>query len=224
VLRTVILVLSLSLSFSFSIFVAACDENNEETVGKTSSEKPSGWKVEGIEPRKLVGTEWELSSIVGERPIQESNMALDFPNPGEFSGDASCKSFDTRYKINDKNLRFFDGGLRVVDFTELPSDCKETEALRDQGAEYIQEIQRVSSVTASPDLLKLRDSDGKVELSDGMEGLVSTAVRCPGSVNRQERAYFKALKTVSGYRLGADNLELVYSDGDATLLFNRRSE
>lgn len=62
---------------------------------------------------------------------------------------------------------------------------------------------------------------GKLELSKGDESLIGTSVGCGAERNRQERAYWAALRDASTYRLRGDRLKLGYDAGEATLIYER---
>lgn len=78
---------------------------------------------------QLVGTNWELTAINGNPPIEGTQPTLQFEN-GQASGNASCNSFGGEYEVQGDKIGF--GAL-----VQTEMFCMEPEGVMDQESTYL---------------------------------------------------------------------------------------
>ncbi|MEO8540388.1 MAG: META domain-containing protein [bacterium] len=65
--------------------MAACSNGNDDDGGAAA---------------RLTGSHWELVDVAGVPAISQVRATLDFPKPGELSGNNSCNHFGGKYKTS----------------------------------------------------------------------------------------------------------------------------
>jgi len=101
-----------------------------------------------MDPRDLVGTEWQLLSMNGSSTIRESTITLAFHKKNQVSGHAGCRGYVAAYQASEDDIRF--------PWLAMMGDiCIEPEALPVQEGEYTTSLQATTNYRLSEGQLEL---------------------------------------------------------------------
>jgi heat shock protein HslJ len=136
--------LSSLLAAAFAIVLAAC--GGTQPGGQTGG-SPS-----------LAGTAWQLSTLLGQPPIEGSEVTLSFQD-GEVGGRAGCNSFGGQFSVGN------DGSLNFQNLYNTEMFCMEPEGVMDQELAFLQTLSQASSYSITNDTLELKNAAGETILS-----------------------------------------------------------
>ncbi len=106
-----------------------------------------------MDPRDLVGTEWELLSVNGIPPLEGSEITIAFTED-EISGNAGCRGYRGTYRASGDDICFPELGM-----TEL--DCPGPEALILQEGEYTTSLEWATNYRLSEENLEIITARGE---------------------------------------------------------------
>ena len=135
---------ALILSASFSLILTAC--GGGETVKESAS---------------LKGTDWQLVSINGSKPIGNRPITLYFDNGIRLSGNSGCNRYGARTYPDGKHLKLdFSGKGDDETKTAIFSTkmyCPSPRGLMDQEATYLEQLRASRRYSVSGDVLTIKD-------------------------------------------------------------------
>jgi len=100
----------------------------------------------------LSGTEWALTSLIGQALIEDTRITLGF-GEGSLEGSAGCNTYGGSYTVTDDSLRLSD-----LYWTEM--GCLEPEGILDQEMAYLNALNTVASFRVDAGRLELYDEAG----------------------------------------------------------------
>jgi heat shock protein HslJ len=106
----------------------------------------------------LAGTAWQLSTLLGQPPIEGSEVTLSFQD-GEVGGRAGCNSFGGQFSVGN------DGSLNFQNLYNTEMFCMEPEGVMDQELAFLQTLSQASSYSITNDTLELKNAAGETILS-----------------------------------------------------------
>lgn len=109
-----------------------------------------------MDPRDLVGTEWELLALNGRQPVEGSKITLAFTED-EISGNAGCRGYRGAYRTSGDDISFPELG------TTEPK-CIGPEALLLQEGEYTTILERATNYRLSEGHLEILTERGETLL------------------------------------------------------------
>ncbi|NIN63919.1 MAG: META domain-containing protein, partial [Anaerolineae bacterium] len=109
-----------------------------------------------MDPRDLVGTEWQLRSLNGSHPVEGSEITIAFTED-KFSGSAGCRGYRGTYRASGDNILFPE-----LEMTE--SGCRGAEALVLQEGEYTTSLEWATNYRISEGQLEIFTARGEVLL------------------------------------------------------------
>jgi heat shock protein HslJ len=111
------------------------------------TETPDGEGSEG--ESELTGTRWNLVSMAGEEPLEQSTVTLDFDN-GELGGNASCNHYGGPYTLEGDSFS-------VGEVTQTLMAC---DGVMEQEEAYLEMLQAAESLTLEDDTLTIQTTEG----------------------------------------------------------------
>jgi len=108
----------------------------------------------------LSGTEWALTSLIGQALIEDTRITLGF-GEGSLEGSAGCNTYGGSYTVTDDSLRLSD-----LYWTEM--GCLEPEGILDQETAYLNALNTVASYRVDAGRLELYDEAGTQILAKGL--------------------------------------------------------
>jgi heat shock protein HslJ len=116
------------------------------------------------EEATLGGTEWVLTSLDGNSPVEGSTITLAFHNGDEISGNAGCNYYGARYITsgNDFNI-----SARGIDKTDM--DCNVPECVMQQEDAYFEALRNAATYRVMGDRLEIKDTAGETILTFAMK-------------------------------------------------------
>lgn len=109
-----------------------------------------------MDPRDLVGTEWELLSVNGSPPVEGSEITIAFTED-EISGNAGCRGYRGTYRASGDDIYFPELGM-----TE--SACPGPEALILQEGDYTTSLEWATNYRISEGQLEIFTARGEILL------------------------------------------------------------
>jgi heat shock protein HslJ len=100
----------------------------------------------------LPGTEWVLTSMAGNSPIEGTLITLNF-GEGSLEGSGGCNTYGGSYTASEDSL-----ALSELYWTEMA--CLEPEGILDQELTYLNALNTVASYRVDAGLLALYDEAG----------------------------------------------------------------
>jgi len=112
----------------------------------------------------LEGTEWVLTSLNGNSPVEDSTITLAFHNEDEISGNAGCNYYGARYisSGNDFNI-----SARGIDKTDM--DCNVPECVMQQENAYFEALRNAATYWVMGDRLEIKNTAGETILTFAMK-------------------------------------------------------
>ena len=116
------------------------------------------------EEATLGGTEWVLTSLNGNSPVEDSTITLAFHNEDEISGNAGCNYYGARYITsgNDSSI-----SARGIDKTDM--DCDVPEYVMQQEDAYFEALRNAAAYRVMGDRLEIKDTAGETILTFAMK-------------------------------------------------------
>ncbi|HUW14035.1 MAG TPA: META domain-containing protein [Anaerolineae bacterium] len=109
-----------------------------------------------MDPRDLVGTEWELLSLNGRQPVEGSEITIAFTED-EISGNAGCRGYRGAYSASGDDICFPELGM-----TE--PECAGPEALILQEGEYTTSLEWATNYRLNEGQLEILTARGETLL------------------------------------------------------------
>ncbi|NIN65649.1 MAG: META domain-containing protein [Anaerolineae bacterium] len=103
----------------------------------------------------LDGTEWVLTSLNGDSPLQGTEITLAFDD-GEASGSAGCNTYFGPYTVDGA------GGLTFHGLANTEMACLEPEGIMEQETEYLQTLRSATRYTVTDGQLEILADGGGV--------------------------------------------------------------
>jgi heat shock protein HslJ len=101
----------------------------------------------------LEGTRWRLVSLLGNTPLQGSELTLDFYADSYVEGDAGCNRYGSNYVLSGRSFR-----LSIIHRTDL--ECDVPDGVPQQEAVYLDALARTGEVRYWAERLELADAEG----------------------------------------------------------------
>ena len=119
-----------------------------------------------MDPRDLVGTEWELLSLNGRQPVEGSEITIAFTED-EISGNAGCRGYRGTYRASGDDISFPELGM-------TDPECAGSEALILQEGEYTTSLEWATNYRLSEGQLEILTARGETLLFGPLrQGLVT---------------------------------------------------
>ena len=131
----------------------------------------------------LAGTEWLLTALQDEPPLEDGRITLQFEN-GSVGGNAGCNSYGAEIRTVDQ------GTFSISEWAMTAMACAEPEGIMEQETRYGQTLSQVTAYRLEDDTLILLDDAGRLLLT---------------FTRKQETATDPATLVGSGWRLATHN-------------------
>ena len=107
---------------------------------------------------RLNETEWVLTSLNGNSPVENSTITLAFTYENDISGCTGCNNYGGRYTINGNDFNIFVQGR--TDF-----DCDVPESIMQQEATYLKLLASAAAYLVMDDRLEIDNAAGEMILT-----------------------------------------------------------
>ncbi len=105
----------------------------------------------------LVGTDWTLTELEGEKPLADTTVTANFGDDGSLSGSSACNSYSTTYEVN---------GNKVAVSEEIAATmmmCEEE--VMDQEQAYVAALASSATYEIRGNELAIKDAGGNTLLT-----------------------------------------------------------
>ena len=118
-----------------------------------------------IKPEKVEDKTWVLTSVNGAPPVDSTRVTMSIKpvnsEQGRISGQGPCNRYFGGYKVEGKkNISFTPMGSTMM---ACPSEMMQEEK------DYLANFEKVNQMTMNKNMLVLKDSDGRVNMTYGLE-------------------------------------------------------
>ena len=103
-------------------------------------------------------TEWVLTSLNGNSPVEDSTITLAFPYEDDISGCTGCNNYGGRYTINGNDFNIYVQGRTYF-------DCDVPESIMQQEAAYLDVLVSAAAYRVMDDRLEIDNATGETILT-----------------------------------------------------------